>query len=98
MKDEVSIEDVGDLPIDSYDWVDTSIKKGLGGGSPHLSCASYKYLYDTLPMKLGVQLPFIDFQYSILWILNVAPTQLHPNSWVFVQAFEILCEGLGKLP
>ncbi|RDX99324.1 hypothetical protein CR513_17626, partial [Mucuna pruriens] len=56
------------------------------------------YLYDTLHSRLGVQLPFTSFERSVLRVLNVAPTQLHPNSWAFVRAFELLCEDLGKAP
>ncbi|RDX82531.1 hypothetical protein CR513_36661, partial [Mucuna pruriens] len=56
------------------------------------------YLYDTLHSKLGIKLPFTHFEWSVLRALNVAPTQLHPNSWAFVRAFELLCEDLGKAP
>jgi len=28
---------------------------------------------------------------GVLWILNVAPRQLHPNSWVALQVFRLLC-------
>ncbi|RDX90658.1 hypothetical protein CR513_27456, partial [Mucuna pruriens] len=56
------------------------------------------YLYDTLHSKLGIKLPFTHFERSVLRALNVAPTQLHPNSWAFVRAFELLCEDLGKAP
>ncbi|RDX92962.1 hypothetical protein CR513_24842, partial [Mucuna pruriens] len=58
----------------------------------------YFYLYNTLHSKLGVKLPFTHFERAILQALNVAPTQLHPNSWAFVRAFELLCEDLGKAP
>ncbi|RDX96583.1 hypothetical protein CR513_20720, partial [Mucuna pruriens] len=56
------------------------------------------YLYDTLHSRLGIKLPFTHFERSVLRALNVAPTQLHPNSWAFVRAFELLCEDLGKAP
>ncbi|RDX97495.1 hypothetical protein CR513_19733, partial [Mucuna pruriens] len=56
------------------------------------------YLYDTLHSKLGIKLPFTHFEQAILQVLNVAPSQLHPNSWAFVRAFELLCEDLGKAP
>ncbi|RDY02256.1 hypothetical protein CR513_14307, partial [Mucuna pruriens] len=54
------------------------------------------YLYDTLHSKLGIKLPFTHFERAVLQALNMAPTQLHPNSWAFVRAFELLCEDLGK--
>ncbi|RDX83019.1 hypothetical protein CR513_36118, partial [Mucuna pruriens] len=50
------------------------------------------------PLKLGIKLPFTHFERAVLHALNVAPTQLHPNSWAFVRAFELLCEDLGKAP
>ncbi|RDX83030.1 hypothetical protein CR513_36103, partial [Mucuna pruriens] len=56
------------------------------------------FLYETLPSKLGIKLPFTSFERSVLRALNVAPTQLHPNSWGFVRAFELICEDLGRAP
>lgn len=41
--------------------------------------------------ELGLTLPFLYFQCFVLSTLNVAPTQLHPNSWAFIRAFEVLC-------
>ncbi|RDX83386.1 hypothetical protein CR513_35694, partial [Mucuna pruriens] len=58
----------------------------------------YFYLYDTLNSKTGIKLPFSHFERAVLQVLNVAPTQLHPNSWEFVRAFELLYEDLGKAP
>ncbi|RDY02319.1 hypothetical protein CR513_14237, partial [Mucuna pruriens] len=56
------------------------------------------YFYKTLFSKLGIKLPFIDFEWAALQVLNIALTQLHPNSWAFVQAFELLCEDMGNEP
>ncbi|RDX70209.1 hypothetical protein CR513_50571, partial [Mucuna pruriens] len=56
------------------------------------------YLYDTLHSRLAIHLPFTHFERSVLQTLNVAPTQLHPNSWAFVRAFELLCEDLKRVP
>ncbi|RDX80200.1 hypothetical protein CR513_39282, partial [Mucuna pruriens] len=56
------------------------------------------YLYDTLHSKLGVKLPFTHFERAVLQALNVAPTQIHPNSWAFVRAFELFCEDLRRAP
>lgn len=39
----------------------------------------YSYVYYCTFSKLGVRLPFTDFQCEILRTLNVAPLQLHPN-------------------
>ncbi|KAL2340300.1 hypothetical protein Fmac_008240 [Flemingia macrophylla] len=45
------------------------------------------YMYDCLPRDLGVTLPCNDYTMSLLRIFNVAPSQLHPNSWALMQAF-----------
>ncbi|RDY01581.1 hypothetical protein CR513_15073, partial [Mucuna pruriens] len=65
---------------------------------PAEGAKQFFYLYDTLHSKLGVKLPFTHFERAVLHALNVVPTQLHPNSWAFVRAFELLCEDLGKAP
>jgi len=49
------------------------------------------FFYETLFTKLGVRFPLSLFERGILNMMNVAPTQLHPNSWAFVHAFQILC-------
>jgi len=35
---------------------------------------------------------------GVLRALNVAPTQLHPNSWAYMQAFRVLCQTLYLQP
>jgi len=35
---------------------------------------------------------------DVLRLLNVAPTQIRPNSWAFIRGFEILCEALYMIP
>ncbi|RDX79752.1 hypothetical protein CR513_39794, partial [Mucuna pruriens] len=67
-------------------------------GRPEAGEAPFFYIYNTLPLKLGVKLPFTHFERSILRALNVAPTQLHLNSWTFVRVFELLCEDMGRAP
>ncbi|RDX98997.1 hypothetical protein CR513_18026, partial [Mucuna pruriens] len=60
--------------------------------------APFFYAYESVFSKLGLKLPFTSFEQSVLRALNVAPSQLHPNSWAFVRAFELLCEDLGHAP
>lgn len=45
-----------------------------------------------------VRLPLTRFQMEVLRCLNVAPSQLHPNSWGYIQAFGVLCQALGIRP
>ena len=35
---------------------------------------------------------------GVLLLLNVAPTQLHPNSWAYLQAFRVLCRAMYLRP
>lgn len=45
-----------------------------------------------------VQIPFINFAPYLLKTLNVAPSQLCPNSWGFVKDFEMVCEVVDIIP
>ena len=56
------------------------------------------YFYSCLISNIHVRFTFDEFTMEVLRVLNVAPTQLHPNSWVALQAFRLLCEVLGLKP
>jgi len=60
--------------------------------------ALFFFMYQTVFKHVGVRLPFTPFEREILTEINTAPAQLHPNSWAFVRAFQILCGYLGVLP
>jgi len=56
------------------------------------------YFYTTVLKKVLLRLPLYNFAKELLTEINVAPAQLHPNSWAFVQGFSILCTHFGHLP
>jgi len=56
------------------------------------------YMYACMFTKLHVRLPLDEFTMGILRLLNVAPTQLHPNSWGSLQAFRLICKALYLTP
>jgi len=56
------------------------------------------YMYMCHFSQLHVRLPLDDFTMGVLCTLDVAPTQLHPNSWAYMQAFRILCQSLYLEP
>ncbi|PNX74104.1 hypothetical protein L195_g030016 [Trifolium pratense] len=58
----------------------------------------YFYMYSYLLQNFNLRLPFTKFEALMLRILNVAPNQLHPNSWAFIKAFEVLCSFFGLDP
>ena len=52
------------------------------------------YIYCCIFEVLNLTLPLNTFQCALLRRLNVAPSQLHRNSWVMVRAFEVMCSIL----
>ncbi|MED6195672.1 hypothetical protein PIB30_040170 [Stylosanthes scabra] len=48
-------------------------------------------MYECLFSKLGAQVPFTQFEQDVLYECRVAPSQLHPNSWGFMKAFQTVC-------
>jgi len=56
------------------------------------------YFYQIVFKRIGMCLPFSGFERKLLTEINVAPAQLHPNSWAFVKAFGILCGYFGQPP
>jgi len=52
----------------------------------------YMYMYHF--SQLHIRLPFDEFTLGVLRLLNVAPTQFHPNSWAYLQAFRLLCMAM----
>ena len=51
-------------------------------------------MYEIVFRDLGLTLPFSDFQAGVFCHLNMAPSQLHPNSISFLRAFELTCRFL----
>ncbi|KOM55465.1 hypothetical protein LR48_Vigan10g135700 [Vigna angularis] len=56
------------------------------------------YMYVNVFTQLFVRVPFTKFQMAVLREANVAPAQLHPNSWAAVQAFLAMCLAVGVTP
>jgi len=56
------------------------------------------FFYQTIFKRIRQHLPFTSSERELLTEVNVAPAQLHPNSWAFVRAFSILCNHFGHPP
>ena len=52
------------------------------------------FLFCTLVFfsDLYVSFPFDDFTMGVLQALNVAPSQIHPNTWASLQTFRLICD------
>ncbi|KOM47424.1 hypothetical protein LR48_Vigan07g112800 [Vigna angularis] len=56
------------------------------------------YCYASPFYDMYVRLPLTNFQMEVLRTLKVAPTQLHPNSWGYMQVFAVMCQALAIRP
>jgi len=61
-------------------------------------CEPFFLFYQTVFKCIRQHLPFNSFERELLTEINVAPVQLHPNSWAFIRAFSILCNYFGHAP
>ncbi|QHN98452.1 uncharacterized protein DS421_13g389660 [Arachis hypogaea] len=52
------------------------------------------FMYESMVTRLGVFLPFSEFEMSVLRHCRVAPTQLHPNSWGFLKIYQFISQAL----
>ncbi|MED6152686.1 hypothetical protein PIB30_094396 [Stylosanthes scabra] len=58
----------------------------------------FLWVYIELFTRLGVRLPFSDFQREVLTRCQVATSQLHLNGWGFLRTFERVCLHFGFRP
>ena len=55
-------------------------------------------MYEVVFKDMGFRLPFTIFQKQIFRWLELAPSQLHPNAFPFMKAFELTCDYLQVKP
>ncbi|MED6171446.1 hypothetical protein PIB30_040826 [Stylosanthes scabra] len=60
--------------------------------------ADWFFMYTCVFAEIGVHFPFTEFEYAVLRQLNCAPSHIHPNSWGFIRAFEVLMDYLQEEP
>ncbi|MED6224232.1 hypothetical protein PIB30_081957 [Stylosanthes scabra] len=58
----------------------------------------FLWVYVELFTRLGIRLPFSDFQREVLKRCQVAASQLHLNGWGFLRIFERVCLHFGFRP
>jgi hypothetical protein len=58
----------------------------------------YFLMYGVVVQTFNLWFPFTQFEVSLLQTLNIAPIQLHPNSWGFAKAYQLVCLALGITP
>ncbi|RHN41217.1 hypothetical protein MtrunA17_Chr8g0363711 [Medicago truncatula] len=51
-------------------------------------------MYEVVFKDMGFQLPFSEFQREVLRWTKLSPSQIHPNSYAFMRAFELMCNYL----
>lgn len=62
-------------------------------------CDTYTHnlipMYEIVFREMGFRVSFTDFLISDFNHLELAPSQLHPNSIAFLRAFELTCQHLN---
>jgi hypothetical protein len=58
----------------------------------------YFLMYGVVVQTFNIWFPFTPFEVSLFHTLNIAPIQLHPNSWGFAKAYQIICLALDPIP
>ena len=89
LKPDVSVDAIG---IESCEMTDVVCSARSPTERPFI------YMYSCLLSDLHVSLPFDNFMVGVLRALNVAPTQLHPNTWASIQAFRLICDVFRLSP
>lgn len=56
------------------------------------------FMYAAVLKEFGVKVPFTNFGMDVNKFLNVASSQIRPNSWAFIRGVEILCKALSLEP
>jgi len=51
------------------------------------------YVYACFFQDLSLTVRFADWQMVVLREIRCAPTQIHPNAWASMQAFDVLCRA-----
>ncbi|RHN38538.1 hypothetical protein MtrunA17_Chr0c01g0489631 [Medicago truncatula] len=54
-------------------------------------------MYEVVFKDMGFRLPFSEFQREMLRWTKLSPSQIHPNSYAFMRAFELMCDYLHLL-
>ncbi|RHN59984.1 hypothetical protein MtrunA17_Chr4g0020141 [Medicago truncatula] len=61
-------------------------------------CSEYENhvfpMYEVVFKDMSFRLPFSEFQREMLGWTKLSPSQIHPNSYAFMRAFELLCDYL----
>ncbi|MED6115872.1 hypothetical protein PIB30_094795 [Stylosanthes scabra] len=58
----------------------------------------FLWVYSELFTRLGIRLPFTEFQREVLSRCRVAASQLHLNGWGFLRTFKRVCSHFGFHP
>ena len=61
-------------------------------------CSKYENyvfpMYEVVFKDMSFRLPFSDFQREVFRWTKLSPSQIHPNSYAFMRAFELVCKYL----
>ena len=87
-------EDVPSGPVTLYKAERVDPNERIGS-RPRQGGSDFLMVYDCFFRMIRLRFPFSIFQVEVLNQLDVAPSQVHPNGWGFINAFEIFCWANG---
>lgn len=84
------IEVVGVMVGDPQGWSAflVGLEKRICDSFDNLAFILYKCMF----MRIGVRIPFSDFEVVVLKCLNVTLSQLHPRYWAYMREFQLSTE------
>jgi len=62
---------------------------------PRADNYDFSYVYEFMFKEYSMTFPLTNFEAGMLSLMNIAPSQLHPNNWAFLRCFELVCSHLG---
>jgi len=65
---------------------------------PRADSYDFSYVYEFMFKEYSMTFPLTDFEVGMLSLMNIAPSELHPNSWAFLRCFKLVCSHLGFEP
>jgi hypothetical protein len=94
-----AIDGIGDIPFSSVG--EAEDQEVVLPSTSDRGCLEYENhvfpMYEVVFKDMGFRLPFSDFQREVLRWTKLSPSQIHPNSYAFMRAFELVCTYL-KIP
>lgn len=90
-----------ELPTSDWVWWGSKVASSLRSPEEcvchYLPSGLQLFVYAVMTSELGACPPFTDFERQSPWALHLGPTQLHPNGWAILKAFQLAMEIFERI-